>query len=50
VAERFPNAAHAFERTWDRVFLAPPLDPALFGPAGMRLWKPVRKPGRLQAS
>ncbi len=38
----FPDAAHALERTWDRVFLAPPLDPALFGPSGLRLLKPVR--------
>ena len=42
LAENFPDAAHAFERTWDRIFLAPPLDPALFGPAGMRLLKPVK--------
>lgn len=38
----FPDAAHAFERTWDRVFLAPPLDEKLFGPSGLRLLKPVR--------
>jgi len=38
----FPDAAHAFERTWDRVFLAPPLDAKLFGPSGLRLLKPVR--------
>jgi len=38
----FPDAAHAFERTWDRVFLAPPLDASLFGPSGLRLLKPVR--------
>jgi hypothetical protein len=38
----FPDAAHALERTWDRVFLAPPLDPTLFGPSGLRLLKPVR--------
>ena len=42
LAAEFPDAAHAFERTWDRVFLAPPLDPNLFGPTGMRLWKPVK--------
>jgi len=42
LAADFPNAPHAFERTWDRVFLAPPLDPALFGTAGLRLWKPVK--------
>lgn len=42
LAEEFPDAAHAFERTWDRVFLAPPLDPALFGPSGLRLLKPVK--------
>ena len=42
LAAEFPDAAHAFERTWDRVFLAPPLDPALFGPSGLRLLKPVR--------
>ena len=41
----FPDAAHAFERTWDRVFLAPPLDAKLFGPSGLRLWKPVRPKG-----
>ena len=38
----FPDAAHVFERTWDRVFMAPPLDPKLFGPTGLRLLKPVR--------
>lgn len=42
LAADFPDAAHAFERTWDRVFLAPPLDPTLFGAAGLRLWKPVK--------
>ena len=42
VAENFPDAAHAFERTWDRVFLAPPLPRELFSPSGMRLWKPVK--------
>lgn len=42
LAADFPDAAHAFERTWDRVFLAPPLDPALFGTAGLRLLKPVK--------
>ncbi|NBT89252.1 MAG: DUF3431 domain-containing protein [Verrucomicrobia bacterium] len=47
LAEKFPDAAHAFERTWDRVFLAPPLDPSLFGPSGYRLLKPVKpKPER----
>ena len=45
LAAEFPDAAHAFERTWDRVFLAPPLDPALFGPSGFRLLKPVRPKG-----
>lgn len=43
LALKFPDAAHAFERTWDRVFLAPPLDPTLFGPSGMRILKPVRR-------
>ena len=43
LAGSFPDAAHAFERTWDRVFLAPPLDPSLFGPSGMRLLKPVKE-------
>ncbi|MFM8655472.1 MAG: hypothetical protein ACKODZ_12230, partial [Verrucomicrobiota bacterium] len=43
LAADFPDAAHAFERTWDRVFLAPPLDPALFGTAGLRLLKPVKE-------
>lgn len=43
LALEFPDAAHAFERTWDRIFLAPPLDPALFGPSGMRILKPVRR-------
>lgn len=42
LAAEFPDAAHAFERTWDRVFLAPPLDPSLFGPSGLRLLKPVK--------
>lgn len=42
LSQEFPDAAHAFERTWDRVFLAPPLDPSLFGTSGMRILKPVR--------
>ena len=42
LAAEFPDAAHAFERTWDRVFGAPPLDPASFGPSGLRLLKPVK--------
>lgn len=42
VAVVFPDAAHAFERTWDRVFLAPPLDASLFGASGLRLTKPVK--------
>jgi len=46
IAAEFPDAAHAFERTWDRVFAAPPLDPALFGPSGFRLLKPVRNKTR----
>jgi len=43
IAADFPDAAHGFERTWDRVFQAPPLNPALFGSSGMRLWKRVRE-------
>ena len=43
LALEFPDAAHAFERTWDRVFLAPPLDPTLFGNSGTRVGKPVRR-------
>ena len=43
IAAEFPDAAHAFERTWNKVFLAPPLDPALFGSSGLRLLKPVRE-------
>jgi len=43
LATEFPDAAHAFERTWDRIFLAPLLNPELFGPSGLRLWKPVKK-------
>ncbi|NBQ64960.1 MAG: DUF3431 domain-containing protein [Verrucomicrobia bacterium] len=50
LASEFPDAAHAFERTWDRVFLAPPLDPRLFGPSGMRLLKPVRKKAAEESS
>lgn len=42
ISRTLPDAAHAFERTWDRIFLAPPLDPSLFEPSGMKLWKPVR--------
>lgn len=42
ISRTFPDAAHAFERTWDRIFLAPPLDKTLFGSSGMRLLKPVR--------
>lgn len=43
IAATFPDAAHAFERTWNKVFLEPPLDPRLFGSSGLRLLKPVRK-------
>ena len=42
LAAEFPDAAHAFERTWDRVFLEPLLDPGLFGPSGLRVLKPVK--------
>jgi len=45
LAAAFPDAAHAFERTWDRVFGAPPLDPGAFGPSGLRLLKPVKARG-----
>lgn len=45
IAASFPDAAHAFERTWHKVFLAPPLDPDLFGDSGLRLLKPVKKKG-----
>ena len=38
----FPDAAHAYERVWDRIFMAPPLEASLFGPSGLRLLKPVR--------
>lgn len=47
LAQEFPDAAHAFERTWDRIFLAPPLPEHLFPPSGYRLLKPVRQPGRM---
>ena len=47
LAAEFPDAAHVLERTWDRIFLAPPLDPALFGPSGLRLLKPVRPKPRM---
>lgn len=43
IASTFPDAAHAFERTWNKVFLEPPLDPNLFGSSGLRLLKPVRR-------
>lgn len=46
IASDFPDAAHAFERTWDRIFLEPPLDPGLFGPSGLRLLKPVSNKAR----
>lgn len=42
IAATLPDAAHGFERTWNKVFLEPPLDPALFGSSGLRLLKPVR--------
>lgn len=45
LALEFPDAAHAFERTWDRVFQAPLLDPAAFGPSGLRLLKPIKARG-----
>lgn len=46
VSEQFPDAAHAFERTWDRIFMEPPLPSNLFPPSGYRLLKPVRHPGK----
>lgn len=50
ISRTMPDAAHAFERTLDRIFLAPPLDPTLFDASGMRLWKPVRaKPAGTRA-
>lgn len=46
VAEQFPDAAHAFERTWNRIFMEPLLPPDLFPPSGCRLLKPVRHPDK----
>lgn len=45
LAAEFPDAAHVLERTWDRVFLEPPLDPKLFGASGLRILKPVKAKG-----
>lgn len=46
LSSEFPDAAHGFERTWDRVFREPPLNPALFGPSGLRLLKPIKAMNR----
>jgi len=38
-----PDAAHSFERFWDRVFGLPVIDPALLGPEGVRYLKKIRR-------
>lgn len=39
----FPDAAHCFERTWDRVFGVRGVDPATLDADGMRYERPVRQ-------
>lgn len=43
VAETFPDAAHAFERTWNHVFHAPALPPDLQGRTLPIYLKPIRR-------
>lgn len=43
VAETFPDAAHGFERTWNHVFGAPALPPALHGRTLPIYLKPIRR-------
>ena len=43
LAESFPDAAHCYERLWDRVFGVSGVDPALLGDAPCCYLKPVRK-------
>ena len=48
LATSFPDAAHCFERLWDRVFGVTGVDPALLGDALCRYLKPVRRGQILQ--
>jgi hypothetical protein len=43
LAAGFPDAAHCFERTWDRLFGVVGVDHALLGDALCRYLKPVRR-------
>ncbi|MEI6345130.1 MAG: DUF3431 domain-containing protein [Verrucomicrobiota bacterium] len=43
LTEAVPDAAHCFERFWDRVFGAPVIDPAQLGPDGVNYLKRIRR-------
>jgi len=43
LSERFPDAAHCFERVWDRVFGVRGVDPAVLGGEPCRYLKPIRR-------
>ena len=45
LATSFPDAAHCFERLWDRVFGVVGVDPALLGAEPCRYLKPIRRLG-----
>jgi hypothetical protein len=45
LSESFPDAAHCFERTWDRIFGVEGVDPALLGGELCRYLKPIRRLG-----
>jgi hypothetical protein len=42
LADSVPDAAHSYERLWDRLFGAPLIDPSTLGPDGVRYRKKIR--------
>ena len=43
LSRSFPDAAHCFERTWDRLFGVTGVEPGLLGDADCRYLKPIRR-------
>ncbi len=49
LAATFPDAAHCFERVWDRVFGVVGVDPAVLGDAPCVYLKPIRRLSKREA-
>lgn len=50
VALEFPDAAHCFERCWDKVFGVRGVDPGILNSQGRAYLKPIRRLGGMPAS